>query len=143
MLPDIPGYQDAMRRLSELFGVEVTFSVPPISGDIVWDDDTSFDPETGLPLDPTIEPISGGDPSEITVTALISHHPGRATDETLTGPLGMVESADLMLILLPEAHAEVQGSTQATVFGERRRITEWRPDGLQGVDRWLVYTEGM
>lgn len=141
--PDLAGFRAAQVRLAEGFGSDVQFSIPAASGAITWPPDTPIDPETGMPYDPVVEPLAGGDPETVTVRAEVVHK--TVSQEAVTfGALGWVEGAEMALILQPEDKTAVEGATEVVVFSERQRITSFRPDGIQPdvVDRWIVFLQG-
>lgn len=142
--PNIAGFNEAMGRLHAFFDTAVVFHIPAEQGSITYPDDTAFDDETGLPMDPLVEPTSGGGESDVVVDAGVVHRPGTTADESSVAAAGLMESVTMVLLLLPDAKAQVEGATHVTVYEERQKITEWRPDGaFGGLDRWLVYLEGV
>lgn len=142
--PNVAGFNDAMLRLHTLFDTPVVFHIPADQGSITYPDDTAIDDETGLPMDPLVEPISGGGESDVVVDAGVVHRPGTTSDESSVASAGLMESVTMVLLLLPDAKALVEGATYVSVYEERQKITEWRPDGAFGaLDRWLVYLEGV
>lgn len=140
--PDIAGFRAAQARLAAQFGTDVTFLVPAAPEDITWPDGTTFDPESGLPFDPVIEPTSGGDASEVTVSVQIVHRTDNA--EVSASAIGWVEGASMALIITNDDIAPIKLATAVVVYGERQRIVSFRPDGIQNsIDRWVCFTEGM
>lgn len=143
--PDLAGFRAAMERLNEEFGALAVFRIPPDPADVEWPEDAGIDPETGLPFDPTVEPVDdSGDVDEVTARVEVVHRTSQG-DQTTLGALGWVEEASLALILLPATKAAVEGATEVVVFNERQRILSFRPDGIQPdvVDRWIVFCEGL
>jgi hypothetical protein len=142
--PDIDGFERAWAQLHAKFSTPVIFHFPPDPSSVTWPDDTSFDPDTGLPFDPVVEPVSGGEEINIEVNVGIVQQLRAFDDATFATPVGLLESAKMALILDMGQKALVEGATTVTVYGERQRITSWQPDGLfGGADRWFVFTEGM
>lgn len=143
--PDFEGFELAQRRQHALFDGDIVFLIPTDVGDLTFPANTSLDPETGQPIDPTIEPTTGGTPTEIRVKgAVAGQRTGAADiDASVAGSaLGTVESGNCMVILQPEVKPLVEDATECEIWDKRWRITEWRPDGLRAnADRWLVFVE--
>lgn len=139
--PDIAGFRAAQQRLKDYFASTVRFLLP--SQDTVWPVDTGIDPETGLPYDPVIEPVSGGDPVVVEKMAEVAYSPRPFSDEAEVSMVGFEESATVMLILDFADYPDVKRATAFEVFGERYKITEFRADGLADrPDYYLVWGEG-
>lgn len=142
--PDIDGFEAAWRNLHQKFSTPVTFHIPPAPGTTTYPEGTSFDPDTGLPFDPVVEPVSGNESTDIDVNVGIVQEMRAFDDATTPTIVGLLESAKMALILTPGDKVMVEDATTVTVYGERQRITSWQPDGLFGtLDRWFIFTEGM
>lgn len=141
--PDLAGFREAQQFLHNAFEGAVTFVVPLAVDDLEFPPDTPFDPETGMPLDPVVEP-TGDTATLVAVPAEVVHKTTSQGDETSFGPLGWVEGSGMALILEPLDKEQVEGAVEAIVYGERQRILSFRPDGIQPhiIDRWLVFLEG-
>lgn len=133
--PNLPGYHEAQARLIEKLGADAEFDLPPTA--VTWPADTALDPETGQPYDPTIEPESGGDPSQATVKGTVIER--TAKEATELAAIGWVENADVALKIRPDDRPAIDGATHFTVFGERYAIRDIRPSGLDTPDGYLVY----
>jgi hypothetical protein len=143
--PDIAGWRDAQSRLRDALGTSVVFLKPVALDESSYPAGTSFDPETGLPFDPVVEPTVDTDPERIEVTASVVHRPidTDVRDAATNQPIGLVASSNLALLLDVADKETVEGSTEVEIWGQRHRITEWRPDGLTDLDRWIVFVEEM
>lgn len=147
VVPNLGGFDDAMARLREHLDAEVVFHIPAAPGAATYPAGTAFDPETGFPMDPVLEPTSGGAETDVTVTASVLKPPFVSSrDETVLAAPGRMESASMLLSVTPAVKASIEDATSVTVYGERQQITEVRPDGAfnsAAPDRWLIYLEGM
>jgi hypothetical protein len=145
--PDILGFEEAQRRQHSFFDGDVVFRIPPVVGDVTYPAGTSFDPETGLPFDPVVEATGDTDEfTEITVKAAVVRtvlSNRRLEDESRAGALGVMEEGNLVLILQTDVKPTVEDATEVVALDERWEISEWRPDGLNSTDRWLVFAKEM
>lgn len=139
--PDITGFFAAQDRLRELTGVDATFRVPTPK---VWPAGTQLDRETGEPYDPTVVPVSGGEPTEVVVrcsilTQLVSSNLTNATEATQAG---VFRGESVALGLAEERHAEVKDATEVVVAGVEYRVTEIVPDpAFNNVQRYVAFGE--
>jgi hypothetical protein len=141
--PDIAGWADAQDRLRQKLGTVVVFLIPPTLTPEDYPADTSFDPETGLPFDPTIEHTSGEEPERVEVVAAVIHRPidTDVRDAAADTPIGLVPSSNAALLISLADRPRAEGATEVEVWGERYRITEWRRDGLTVQNRWIVFLQ--
>lgn len=144
VVPSFDGFNEAMSRLHDLFDAEVIFHIPPAPGSVSYPEGTAFDPQTQMPMDPTVEPTSGGGETDVPKRAGIIHRVG-AEDETQSAAPGRMESAPMILTIPASEKPDIEDATTVTVYGERQAITEMRPDAAfnsSAPDRWLIFLEG-
>lgn len=124
-------------------GATVVFLVPAELDEGDYPAGTSFDPQTNMPFDPTVEPTAPAPPTEVEVVASVVHRPidTDVRDNTVNEAIGLINSANTALIISIEDRARVEGATAVRIWDEEYVITEFRPDGLNVVDRFIVYTE--
>lgn len=137
MEPDWAGFEEAQGRLAEKLGIEIVFrTIAPV----VYPADTPMN-RNGEPLDPTVEPESGGGTTETTVRCGWTR--GNIPEEApeVATAVGNKSTADGVAILTIAQHAQVQLATEANVLGVEYEITDWRVDGLRHEDRWLAFME--
>jgi hypothetical protein len=141
--PDIDGWREAQNRLRIALGKDVTFEVPETP---VWPDGTQLDRETGLPFDPTIEPVSGGGYTEVTIKVMPVTHPIRPREADNVSPneaAGLLYEGNMILLTAEADFPLIEGATRFVLDGRRFGITDIMPDGLTRVDRYLVYGEAL
>lgn len=136
MIPDIPAFHDAQKRLNEALGEAVQFLTPQTP---VWPEGTELDPETGKPYDPLIDPESGGgyDATEVQASVALKAE----IEDVDEGRSGYRPDEEPIFIIMAEDYASVAGATRVAWNEGEFRITRFRPDSLQGVYRYLVLTE--
>lgn len=140
--PDLPGYREALNRLRELTGATVVFVIPPDENDTVWPPGTSFDTETGDPMDPLIEPDSMGDETEVPIKADVAFRlPRDMSDDTRITALGAISERSFALFISVADKPSVEDATEVEVYGKRYAITQWTTDGIDIPDRWIVFIE--
>lgn len=133
-LPDIAGYAEAQHALRERFGERVDFL---FGASVTFPPGTAIDPETGQPYDPTIEPTSSAQVTAsawCTVAAKTSQQ-----DPSQPGPLGFVETDQLMVATDLSASATIEGAREMIVRDERYLIEGMKPDGIAGQQRFLTF----
>lgn len=136
--PDIAGFLDAQDRLRDKMGQDVDFMVRVAS---VWPGGTPLD-ENGEPYDPTVKPTSGGDLRPVTKRVGVMFKkasPLRPGADTQWETVGEFSGMDIILNLNGTDYADVRTAVQVWFNGLKFRIVEFKPGGLGGVDRWLVY----
>lgn len=135
--PDTAGFEAAQERLSSRLGVEIVFRTPTAP---VYPPGTPLN-SGGEPLDPTIEPTSGGGFTDVVLRC--GWKRGGVGDEApeVATPVGNMDTSNGVAILTIGQHAQVQWATEALVFGRDYEITEFKMDGLVHEDRWLAYME--
>lgn len=139
--PDLTGFQEAQRRLREKLGRVVMFYTPTPT---VWPalPTASFDPETGVPYDPTIKPLASG------------YVVASARASTIFAPLKTVrrddEQADALGVrsrlnkdlILDIADAWVaSAAVMYELDGEFWQIVNVKTDGLGSATRLIVFGE--
>lgn len=140
--PDIAGYAAAQERLRAKAGREIPFYTPVAP---VWPDDVPKNAQ-GEPLDPSVEPVSGGGFSSVPVNCNVATRSPISHEAPVTdGPLGFVEHRSLMLIADLGDQEAVEGATQCEVFGARYEVKTVEPDQVGGDDpqRLLIFVEKM
>lgn len=136
MEPDIDGFVAAQRELRDAFGEEIVFTG---SVTVTWPVDTEIDPETGEPYDPLIEPVSSGSPQTATVKCNVAFRTAPTTAGAEFAAFGAVENDHVMLIADIDDQSTIEPMTDFTCRGARFKIESKRPDGVGGVQRFLVY----
>lgn len=133
-VPDLPGYADAQAALRQRFGERVDFLH---AASVTFPPGTAIDPETQMPYDPTVEPASSAVPTA-SAWCTIATKPSKVVPVT-PGPIGFVESDDVMVATDLAASAVVSGAEHMVVRDERYLITAMKPDGIAGRQRWLTF----
>lgn len=140
--PDIAGYQAAQERHRASFGRPLAFYTPEAP---VWPDDVPKNAQ-GEPLDPSVQPVSGGGFSCVRVSCVVAarspiSHQAPVTD----GPLGLIDHRVLMLIAEVADQATVEAATQCEIFGSRYKVETVEPDQIAGEEpqRILIFVEKM
>lgn len=140
--PDIAGFREAQARLRQKMGQDVAFSIPETPQ---WAPGVQLDPETGRPYDPTIEPTAGGGFTTVTHRVSVIFRPirGRLQDETEATAMGIVSDDTAALLMDPADYPSVESAVKFDLNGTDYKITEAVPDGLAGVDRYVVFGEAL
>lgn len=140
--PDLDGWRDAMNRLRVALGQDIAFQVPVTP---VWPAGVQLDPENGRPYDPTIQPESGGDTTDVIVRVGVVQPPirtGSARDDVDMGSAaGPMLTTNVALIVGEADYPAIQDATTFVLNGRDYRITDILPDGLTRVDRYIAYGE--
>lgn len=141
MLPDMAGFEDAQDRLRQALGRVVTFHtrVPA-----VYPLGTRLDRETGEPMDPTIQPSSGGGFTDVDLKVGVIERqvsPARPHLDVQATPIGPMEDTVLVLDVDVTDWPSVEDATEVTDLGVRYEIVEARPSGVVDEDRVIVYCE--
>lgn len=128
------GFAAAQRRLRAQFGEDVVFYAPQTG--VVYPPGTPIDPQTGTPYDPTIEPDEAVDQS-VTVKCDVSF--------TAAGPdaeysaAGITERTHVMLIADIDDRPAIEPAVEFQCRGDMYAITSQKPDGIGGLQRYLVW----
>jgi hypothetical protein len=141
--PDLAGFRAAQQRLRESMGATVTFLIPASHDAGDYAPGTSFDPESGLPFDPLAERTTDDVPTEVVVVASVVHRPidTDVRDSAQNSPIGLINSDNVALLISTTDYPLVQAATEVEVWGDRYSITEMRADGVNVVDRYVIYLE--
>lgn len=135
--PNIQGFKDAQNQLIEKLGQDITFRVPVPA---VYPANVSLDPESGEPYDPTAVPTSGGDHDEVEVKVTVVFRPlGTDKDDVVSETIGLLNTTDVALIARAADYSDIQDAAEFDLNGRAYRITDIVPDGLVGIDRYIVY----
>lgn len=136
--PDLAGWREAQDRLREALGEDVTFSIPLPK---TYDESVALDPETGEPYDPTVVPTSGGGFTSVIVRATVVFHPIKRGDEDQVeqSAVGMMDIKNVALLVGEADYPGIQDAAEFVLHGRDYRITDMMPDGLVGIDRYVVY----
>lgn len=162
--PDLAGFTAAQRRLRSKLGRSVTFFTPlaPIFPSAVASG--QFDPETHLPYDPVIQPAgfqvpaSGGAASgfvpsgsqasgyaSASATCSVVYQPLSTTEirrpPSDAGAFGERDRSNKHLIADPNDLAAFKNATWFLLDGEAWRIELVKPDGIGGLQRYVIYGE--
>lgn len=138
--PDLAGYEEAHNRARDYMGVPIVLFGPVES---TWPPGTPVDPLTGVPMDPTLEPISSAAASalvhgKVGFRAVIRGFSAGSSEDKSAG---VMDRADVMLIL-PSAAASAVTAIDAQSFEARDwtcKIETYKFDGVAGIDRFLIY----
>jgi hypothetical protein len=142
--PDLEGFVDAQERKRQALGQEVTFFKPTAT---VWPD-VPVD-EEGVPLDPTVQPLSSGVASASAVVSVVNRPvAGGArgiqphSEETA---VGLAERTSLILIIgKPQFDAlGLAGAAEAEVFEHLYVVRDKLADqmGPGPTQRMLIFVE--
>lgn len=124
-------------------GATVVFLIPETLEEDDYPDGTSFDPETNQPFDPLVEPTEAPEDTEVEIVASVVHRPidTDVRDNTVNEAIGLINSANTALLISVTDYDSVKDATRVRIWDEEYVITEFRPDGLNVLDRYIVYTE--
>jgi hypothetical protein len=123
--PDLEGFRQAQITLREKLGRDCVFLTP--EGE-TWPSGVPLNAETGRPLDPTIEPESGGGFASATHRALVIDNPLTDDDETINAPAGWFEDGHMVLSLDPDDN--IGSATHVQTFEQLWEIRDEDLDGL-------------
>lgn len=140
--PDLEGYVDAQERLRAKLGRDVPFFTPTPT---VWPSNVPLDAE-GVPLDPSVQPLSSGFASA-SVRCSVASHPvggGLAAPASDT-PIGIKDFSNLVLSMSKsdyDTYAIAQ-AVEAELFDRRYKIEAREPDqiGPGEAQRVLIFVE--
>jgi hypothetical protein len=131
--PDLAGFTDAQQRLRERFGEPVVFLSDV---QLQFAAGTQFDAETGMPYDPVLEPTASAQASATVRCDVAFRAIGNEVDFSA---LGAVEQTHVMLIADIADRAACEPCDEFVCRGERFQVTAQKPDGIGGLQRWLVF----
>lgn len=142
--PDFEGFAAAQRRLRESFGHDLRFYSP--GEDPSWPPGTQLDPETDLPYDPTIEPVTGGDEVITTVRCSVVSRPMGLSKSGVDGDaklkaLGWVEEGGIVIIVDIEDWEYVRDATKVEYADETYAIRMRDHDYLGAAERYLLWAK--
>lgn len=132
--PDHTGFRDAQRKLREHFGEPVEFLTPASHA---YPPGTQLDPETSEPYDPAIRPINTQD-SSTAVTCDVALRTAIEGEADFSA-IGAVEQSHVMLIADIDDRGLCEPADRFILRGEIFRVIAQKPDGVGGVQRWLVF----
>lgn len=141
---DLDGFRDAMARMRGFMGRDVTF-LKQIEG--TYPVGTQVDPETGLPFDPTIEPV-GATEQELAVPAnvytAVAGNRGAFKDDQQMSAIGWLEAGNVIFDV-SVSDFDSLGLDDATAvedLGSRYKISDTDPWFVGGVEyRVLVFAK--
>ena len=119
--PDLAGFKDAQARLNQAMGQLVTFLVPGVP---VWPEGTMLDPETNTPYDPTVVPISGGEPGPVEIKVTVVYAPIGGTDDVIEGPSGVRHDERVSLLIQEADRPLIEDATTFALEDMTYRISE-------------------
>lgn len=132
--PDLAGFTDAQKRLREAFGEPVEFVKAAVA---TYPSGTKLDPETGLPMDPLIEPDTSSEDTEI-VNCNIGFRSDSRGDFAKADAAGWRDVEHVRFIADISDRAKIDGAVLARARGQEYKIVSTTPDGIGGVQRYLV-----
>lgn len=128
--PDLAGFTDAQKRLREAFGERVTFVKPGVK---TYPAGTKLDPETNEPMDPLIDPIDAPE-TRVVVNCNVAYRTQPAEADTI----GWHDVEHVRFIADIADRAKIDGAKTAEARGQTYEIVSTTPDGIGGVQRYLV-----
>lgn len=143
--PNLQGFANAQRELRGHFGQDVTFHIPVAA---VYEPGVEVDPESDQPFDPWTEddPAQAVSPSgtrDVVKRVSVVNRPFANTglgDSAEAAPIGFIGADRMGLLVAEEDWPDVREATHVTVFDERFKITDSRPDATGTVyKRRIVY----
>lgn len=136
--PDLAGFVDAQQRLRDAFGEQITFLAEP---SVTFPPGTPTDPETGKPYDPVIAATGSAQASAAVKCDVVFRAVNRAgvTGGETFEAIGITDATHIMLIADISARTTIESCVDFDCRGERFKITAQKPDGVGGVQRWLIY----
>lgn len=139
-LPNIEGFRAAQQFLRDELGTEVPFHTPIAPA---WPPGTKLDPQTQRPFDPTIEPISGGGYTTVTVkVSMVARVIRTNVEDPLGGDVsgGLRRGESIAMGISVADYPAVQNATAATVAGIEYKLTDIiRDPGLD--NRYIAFGE--
>lgn len=134
---DIAGFAAAQERLRGQFGESAVFLQAPVYS---YPPGTLMDPDTGAPYDPVVVATASAQASAVVRcdVAYEAFRAGRDRDNEPTA-LGFLDRAHLMLISGSASRAQCEGAVNVILRGQSYKVTNGKPDGIGGVQRWLTY----
>lgn len=138
--PDLAGYVAAQRRLRSKLGRIVKFYTErPPTYDLSLPAGT-FDPESGLPYDPTVKPLSSGW-VVASARASIAFAPLATLrrDEVQGEPEGTRSRLNKDVILDVDDAWTASGASMFEIDGQFWEIVNRQFDGIGGKQRYIVY----
>jgi len=132
--PNVDGFAEAQERLRIALGEDVAFHVPIAA---TWPPDVEIDQQTGMPYDPTVDPISGGGESDILLHVLPVQRPIQTGDDVIEGAAGVRQDETIAFRMVEADHVLAEDAIAATYHGIRYRLTEIVDDG----DQWIAFGE--
>lgn len=136
--PNIDGFVAAQNRLREKLGMDVTVYAPIAP---TYPPGTILDPDSGLPYDPSIEPLGSGFVSDTLRASVLNKHL-RPEDETETNAAGIFQATSVVLNIAVDDWPRASAATEFEVLERRYVIRDAYPDGLGNrTTRWLIFGE--
>lgn len=145
--PDLSGFVASRDVLYANFGITMAFLIPQ---ETAYDNTMPLGP-FGEPLDPWATPASGGIDHYASAFAsgLLVTRPyggrGQVRDQQSQTPIGVAPEEELGVNIRPADYA-VFGpggssgeATHVEFWGQIYQIRQWRPDGIGGLQRYVVY----
>lgn len=132
--PDIAGFADAQKRLRAAFGEPVEFVQAAVA---TYPAGTKLDRETGLPMDPLVQPTSVDEVSNV-VNCNIAFRSDSRGDSATSDEFGWHDVERLRFIADPADKAKIDGAVLARCRGQQYKIVSTTPDGIGGIQRYLV-----
>lgn len=127
--PDIAAFTDAQQRLREAFGEPVTFVKPGVK---TYPPGTALD-ESGAPMDALVQPVTNPETTAIVNCNIAFRSELAEADET-----GWHDVEHVRFIADISDRAKIDGATVARARGQEYEIVSTTPDGIGGVQRYLV-----
>lgn len=141
MEPDLAGFDAAQRRLRDKLGMVVTFFSPiPAQYDPSLPAE-AFDPETGEPHDPTIQPLASGYASANYRCRVLGGPLNSVEAPQVTDVLGPHSTRNVALTLDPERYADVQAASRFSFDDRSYEVRDTMKDTIAGSERVIVYGE--
>ena len=126
---DLAGFTDAQKRLREEFGEAVRFERPGVA---TYPAGTKLG-EDGKPLDPLVQPIGETDFNTVVKCNVAFRSKDPAGDQA-----GWHDVEHVRLIADISDRDKIDGATHALLRGQRYEVVSTTPDGIGGVQRYLV-----
>lgn len=137
--PNLDGFIDAQRRLRDKLGRDVTFFTPVAPTYDAALSSAAFDPETGFPFDPTIEPTSQPYASAVVRGSRVFKPLALIRGESNADELGTQSRLNQQIIVDIDDFDSVKDAEFYEFDGERWHIVDTITDGIGSEQRVMVF----
>lgn len=137
--PDLTGFAEAQAALRTKLGSPVTFLGPPT---YTWPGGTPINVDTGMPFDPTVDPVTTTQTSDVVTCGVFfkAVNRGGAAQAALGSPAGWEERTRIFAIGPISAQAILEAAEEFILHGDHYKVDVVKVDEVvSGFQRVLVY----